>query len=92
MALRVAAGVDCGVDTQHLTGLCRLVAAAAGESIPRRQPIVGRAAFEHESGVHVHAMQRDRRRKSAEPAHASSWENTPGRRPYDVRWPNVGYK
>ena len=68
MALRVTAGVDCGVDTRHLTDLCRLVAAAAGESIPPRQPIVGRAVFEHESGVHVHAMQRDRRRYEPFPA------------------------
>ena len=68
MALRVTAGVDCGVDARHLTDLCRLVAAAAGESIPRRQPIVGRAVFEHESGVHVHAMQRDRRSYEPFPA------------------------
>lgn len=61
MALRVTAGVDCGVDPRRLTDLCRLVASAAGESIPRRTPIVGQAAFEHESGIHVHAMQRDRR-------------------------------
>jgi homocitrate synthase NifV len=68
MALRVTAGLDCGVDAQQLTSLCRLVAAAAGEPIPRRQPIVGRAAFEHESGVHVHAMQRDRRSYEPFPA------------------------
>jgi homocitrate synthase NifV len=61
MALRVTAGVDCGIAARHLTDLCRLVAAAAGESIPPRKPIVGSAVFEHESGVHVHAMQRDRR-------------------------------
>jgi homocitrate synthase NifV len=68
MALRVTAGVDCGIAARHLTDLCRLVAAAAGESIPPRQPIVGRAAFEHESGVHVHAMQRDRRSYEPFPA------------------------
>ena len=61
MALRVTVGTDCGVDPRCLTDLCRLVASAAGESIPRRTPIVGQAAFEHESGIHVHAMQRDRR-------------------------------
>ena len=59
MALRVTAGVDCGVDAKQLSGLCRLVAAAAGESIPHRKPIVGRAVFEHESGIHVQAMLRD---------------------------------
>lgn len=61
MAARVALGRDCGVDPRALTGLCRLVAAAANEPIARRKPIVGRAVFEHESGIHVHAMHRDRR-------------------------------
>jgi homocitrate synthase NifV len=61
MALRVGSARDCGVDAKQLTALCRLVAAAAGEDIPLRKPIVGAAAFEHESGIHVRAMQRDRR-------------------------------
>ena len=68
MALRVTAGADCGVDAKRLTALCRLVAAAAGESIPLRKPIVGRAVFEHESGIHVQAMHRDRRSYEPFPA------------------------
>jgi homocitrate synthase NifV len=61
MAARVTTGADGGIDSRALTGLCRLVAASAGEPIARRKPIVGQAVFEHESGIHVHAMLRDRR-------------------------------
>ncbi len=61
MAARVAAGIDCGIDLRALSGLCHLVSSAAREPIARRKPIVGRAVFEHESGIHVHAMHRDRR-------------------------------
>ena len=61
MAARVTAGADGGIDSRALTGLCQLVAASAGEPITRRKPIVGDAVFEHESGIHVHAMLRDRR-------------------------------
>ncbi len=68
MALRVTSGADCGIDAKQLTDLCRLVAAAAGECIPSRKPIVGRAVFEHESGIHVHAMHRDRRSYEPFPA------------------------
>lgn len=68
MALRITSGADCGVDAKRLTALCRLVVAAAGESIPLRKPIVGRAVFEHESGIHVQAMHRDRRSYEPFPA------------------------
>jgi homocitrate synthase NifV len=68
MAARVAGGMDLGIDTRALTGLCRLVADSAGEPIARRKPIVGGAAFEHESGIHVHAMHRDRRSYEPFPA------------------------
>ena len=68
MAARVTAGVDGGIDSRALTGLCQLVAAAVGEPIARRKPIVGRAVFEHESGIHVHAMLRDRRSYEPFPA------------------------
>ncbi len=61
MAARITASIDGGIDTRALTGLCHLVSSAAHESIPCRKPIAGRAVFEHESGIHVHAMHRDRR-------------------------------
>ncbi|MCF1503364.1 homocitrate synthase [Afifella sp. H1R] len=47
------------VDLTHLTGLAELVAAAAGRPIPESKPIVGAAAFMHESGIHVSGLLRD---------------------------------
>ncbi|MEE3649207.1 MULTISPECIES: homocitrate synthase [unclassified Brenneria] len=44
---------DSQIDTRQLSALCRQVAAAAGENIPYRQPLVGDRVFTHESGVHV---------------------------------------
>ncbi|MEC5320310.1 homocitrate synthase [Brenneria populi subsp. brevivirga] len=41
------------IDTRRLTGLCKQLAAAAGERLPYRQPLVGERVFTHESGVHV---------------------------------------
>jgi len=60
MAVRVSLGRDCGIVTEGLTGLCRRVAAETGRPIPRHQPITGAGIREHESGVHVHALLRDR--------------------------------
>ena len=68
MALRLAAGIDCGIETRRLTSLCESMARITGEPTPARKPIVGAAVFRHESGIHVHGMLRDRR--SYEPFHA----------------------
>ena len=48
-----------GVDFAALTGLAALVAAAAGRPVPAARPIVGDAAFSHESGIHVSGLLRD---------------------------------
>ena len=56
MALRISSGIDCGVQTEPLTDLCRLVAEAADQTIHDRKPIVGPGVFTHESGIHVHAL------------------------------------
>jgi homocitrate synthase NifV len=61
MALEIAAGVHCGIALDQLTELCQLVATCSGRPIHRQKPIVGGAVFEHESGVHVHALLRDAR-------------------------------
>ena len=60
MAARISLGRDCGITTEGLTGLCRRVAAETGRPIPRHQPITGAGIRQHESGVHVHALLRDR--------------------------------
>jgi homocitrate synthase NifV len=45
-----------GVDLSRLASLAELVAAAAKRPIPAANPIVGSAAFTHESGMHVSAL------------------------------------
>jgi homocitrate synthase NifV len=61
MSLGITTNFDSGIQTARLTPICRRVAALVREAIPRRKPIVGRCVFEHESGIHVHAMSRDER-------------------------------
>lgn len=46
-------------DFAALPGLARMVSAAAHRPIPQGQPIVGDAAFSHESGIHVSGLLRD---------------------------------
>lgn len=60
VALQVSVGVDCGIDTSGFWRLCAYVASASKRPIPRQKPVVGEAAFLHESGIHCHAMLRDR--------------------------------
>ncbi|HET8932472.1 MAG TPA: hypothetical protein VFN67_03485, partial [Polyangiales bacterium] len=47
------------VDSACLAELARTVASAAGRNIPESKPIVGGAAFMHESGIHVSGLLRD---------------------------------
>lgn len=61
MASRVSLGLDCGIDTQQLVSLAVLVETASGRTLPVNKPITGRSVFLHESGVHVHALLRDRK-------------------------------
>ena len=61
MALRVAHEVECGVATEQFAALSALVAQAAGRTVPPEKPIVGAAAFRHESGIHCAGLLRDPR-------------------------------
>jgi homocitrate synthase NifV len=45
-----------GVELSRLAGLAEMVATAAKRPIPAAKPIVGGAAFTHESGIHVSAL------------------------------------
>ena len=60
MALKVARRLDCGVDTRGFSALSRLVAEASGRRIPESKPVIGEAAFLHESGIHCAGLLRDR--------------------------------
>ena len=61
MALRVAYGVDCGVRPEKLALLSAQVARAAGRAVAPEAPVVGAAAFRHESGLHCAGLLRDAR-------------------------------
>lgn len=58
-AMRYLYGVDIGVDTTRLTEVARLVERYSGRPVPDNQPIVGRGAFAHESGIHIAAVRRE---------------------------------
>jgi len=58
-ALGQIAGRKTNVDLTHLFDLAELVADAARRPIPAAKPIVGSAAFAHESGIHVSGLLRD---------------------------------
>jgi homocitrate synthase NifV len=60
MALRHCLERECGLDSTGLNRVCALVARASGRPIPPAKPITGIAAFQHESGIHCHALMKDR--------------------------------
>ncbi len=60
MALRHIHGIDLDIRTSQLSQLARFVAKTTGHRIACNKPIVGKNAFRHESGLHVHGMVRDR--------------------------------
>jgi homocitrate synthase NifV len=59
MALRIGLGVDCGICPEQFAGLSALVAKASGRVVATEKPIVGAAAFRHESGIHCAGLLRD---------------------------------
>jgi homocitrate synthase NifV len=61
MALKVAEGLDCGIDTTRFMALSALVSRASARPVPPEKPIVGSAAFLHESGIHCAGLLRDPR-------------------------------
>ena len=60
MALKIACHVDCGVKAQGLYELSQLVAGASGRDVPTAKPVIGAAAFQHESGIHCAGLLRNR--------------------------------
>jgi homocitrate synthase NifV len=59
MALTATMNLPLPMDTTVLYRLAQLVAGAARRPMPAATPVVGSAAFEHESGIHTHALLRD---------------------------------
>ena len=56
ITLKVAYGIDLGLDTTRLYSLSNLVGRLTGVKMPVNKPIVGDNAFAHESGIHVHGI------------------------------------
>ena len=56
VTLKVAYGIDLGLDTTRLYSLSKLVGRLTGVKMPVNKPIVGDNAFAHESGIHVHGF------------------------------------
>ena len=56
ITLKVAYGIDLGLDTSRLYSLSKLVGRLTGVKMPVNKPIVGDNAFAHESGIHVHGI------------------------------------
>jgi homocitrate synthase NifV len=61
MALKVALHLDCGIRHRQLFQLSELVSYLSGRPLPETKPVVGAAAFRHESGIHCGGLLQDRR-------------------------------
>jgi homocitrate synthase NifV len=57
----VACGRGCGIRSRELSRLSELVARISGRPVPEAKPVVGAAAFRHESGIHGGGMLADAR-------------------------------
>jgi homocitrate synthase NifV len=53
MALKVACGIDVGIDTRRLFAVSRLVGQASNREVPAWKAVVGERVFSHESGLHT---------------------------------------
>jgi homocitrate synthase NifV len=53
MALKLACGIDPGIETHRFHEISRFVGTASGRPVPDWKPVVGKKVFSHESGVHA---------------------------------------
>jgi homocitrate synthase NifV len=53
MALKVACGIDVGIDTRRLSAVSKLVGQASNREVPAWKAVVGERVFSHESGLHT---------------------------------------
>ncbi|KAF0094524.1 MAG: homocitrate synthase NifV [Puniceicoccaceae bacterium 5H] len=60
MAMKLTAQRDLGLHTERFYRLSELVSHASGRSLREDKPIVGPAAFRHESGIHLRGLASDR--------------------------------
>ena len=56
IALKLSGKYKTGIDTRKLSHLCTAVSKASGRAIVDQKPVVGKSAFQHESGIHCSAL------------------------------------
>jgi homocitrate synthase NifV len=61
VAAAIALRLDLGIHMRRLSALSNLVARASGRPLAPDKPVVGEAAFQHESGIHWRGLLHDRR-------------------------------
>lgn len=56
IALALSGKFQTRLDTSRLAALCETVSRASGRPIQEQKPVVGKSAFQHESGIHCAAL------------------------------------
>ncbi len=56
IALELSGKYDSRIDTRLLSHLCQVVSKASGRVIQDQKAVVGKSAFQHESGIHCAAL------------------------------------
>ncbi|MBN1279328.1 MAG: homocitrate synthase [Chlorobium sp.] len=56
IALELSGRFRTRIDNSRLAGLCETVSRASGRPIQEQKPVVGKSAFQHESGIHCAAL------------------------------------
>jgi homocitrate synthase NifV len=56
IALKLSGKYKSTIDTKKLSHLCTRVSKASGRAIEDQKPVVGKSAFQHESGIHCAAL------------------------------------
>jgi homocitrate synthase NifV len=77
MALQLSPSLHCDFNTSALNELCQTVAELSGMEISRQKPITGSSIFKHQSGIHCHALLKNR--SAYEPYDPSLSGHTPSR-------------
>jgi len=70
MALKVACGIDVGIDTRRFHAVSRLVGRASNREVPAWKAVVGERVFSHESGLHADGVLKDPRNYEGFPPEA----------------------
>uniref|UniRef100_Q3AR85 Homocitrate synthase n=1 Tax=Chlorobium chlorochromatii (strain CaD3) TaxID=340177 RepID=Q3AR85_CHLCH len=56
IALKLSGEFEATIKTEMLSSLCETVSKAAGRVIDERKAVIGKAVFQHESGIHCAAL------------------------------------